>query len=181
MNRRKNSNPKMFGLIFALIGAVILYLWAWPPIKYGLDSKSWPVTSGTITSSEVESWLKEGKSQYSAHINYSYSVGGKKYTSAKIYSSGTYSGGNITKARELVDEFPAGKTVDVFYDPEIPDSAALKPGVSSEDILMAAFPSVFLFVGLAILSGLLKPQRSTPSNMHKRTNIRDVINNITKR
>lgn len=32
---------------------------------------------------------------------------------------------------------------------------------------------------LAILIGALKPQRSTPTNMHGRTDIRNVIKNIT--
>jgi len=34
---------------------------------------------------------------------------------------------------------------------------------------------------LAILIGALKPQRSTPTNMHGRTDIRNVIKNITNR
>lgn len=180
-NKSRNSNPKMFGLIFALIGAVILYFWGWTPLKYAYESKNWPKTSGTITRSEVDSWMKDGKSQYDARINYSYEVDGKKYNSTKVFSSGSYSGGNVTKAKELVDEFPAGKTVEVFYDPEIPDSAALKPGVSGNDILMAAFPLLFLILGVAVLTGLLKPQRSTPANMRGRTDIRDVIKNITNR
>jgi hypothetical protein len=178
-NKSRNSNSRMFGIIFTLIGAAIFYFWGWPPLKYAYESKSWPVTSGTITSSEVDSWTKDGKSQYDARINYSYTVDGKKYNSTKIYSSGSYSGSNITKAKELVDEFPASKTVDVFYDPELPDSAALKPGVSGNDILMAALPLLFLIIGLAVLTGILKPQRSTSqTHRHGRTDIREVIKNI---
>jgi hypothetical protein len=181
-NKTKNSNPKLFGVIFALIGAVIFYFWGFPPLKYAFESKSWPVTNGTVTLSEVDSWMKDGKSQYDARINYSYQVEDKTYNSTKVYTSGSYSGGNISKAKELVDEFPAAKTVDVFYDPELPDSAALKPGASGSDIAMAAFPLIFLIIGLAVLTGILKPQRSTSQyHTHGRADIREVIKNIRNR
>lgn len=159
-NRDRKTNSTLFGLIFTLVGALIFYFFGFPPLKYGYESKSWPVTTGTITHSEVESWMKDGKSQYDARINYSYEVDGKKYNSTKINTSGSYSGSNITKAKELVNDFPAGKTVDVFYDPEVPDSAALKPGVSGGDIAMAAFPLIFLIIGLLVLFNIIKPQRS---------------------
>lgn len=181
-NKSRNSNSRMLGVIFTLVGALVFYFWGWPPLKYAYESKSWPVTSGTITHAEVDSWMKDGKSQYDARINYSYEVEGKKYNSTKLNTSGSYSGSNMTKAKELVDEFPAGKTVDVFYDPEVPDSAALKPGISGNDILLAALPLLFLIIGLAVLTGILKPQRSTSQNYrHGRTDIREVIKNIRNR
>lgn len=180
-NRSRNSNPKMFGLVFALIGALVFYFFGWPPLKYGFESKSWPITNGTITSSEVDSWMKDGNSQYDARINYSYNVNRKTYNSTKVYYSGSYSGSNITKAKELVNEFPVGTTVDVYYDPDVPESAALKPGVSGNNLLMAALPLIFLIIGLAVLTGALKAQRTTPTNTHGRTDIRRVIKNITNR
>ena len=179
---KRKSNSTSFGIIFTLAGALIFYFWGWPPLKYAYESKTWPVTSGTITQSVVDSWMKDGKSQYDARINYSYEVEGKKYNSTKINTSGSYSGSNMTRAKELVEEFPAAKTVDVFYDPEVPDSAALKTGVSGSDIAMAAIPLLFLIIGLAVLTGILKPQRSTPqSYTNRRTNIREVIKNIRNR
>ena len=180
--KSRRNNGFSLGIIFTLVGALIFYFWGWPPLKYGWESKSWPKTSGTIANSEVNSWTKDGRSQYDALINYSYQVDGKKFNSTKINTSGSYSGGNITKAKKLVDEFSAGKTVDVYYDPEIPDSAALKPGVSGNDILMAAFPLLFLIIGLAVLTGLVKPQRSTrQSNIHRKTDVSKVIRNVMNR
>ncbi len=180
--RVRTSNSRGMGLIFTLAGALIFYFFAFPPLKYAYQSKSWPTTNGTITRSEVDSWMKEGKSQYDARISYSYEVDGKKYTSPKIYSSGSYSGGNISKAKDLINEFPSGKSVDVFYDPDVPESAVLKPGISGKDVLMAALPLIFLIIGLAVLSGILKPQRSSSyNNTRRRTDIREVFRNITKR
>lgn len=180
-NRRRNSNSKMLGLIFALTGALVFYFFGFPPLKYGYESKSWPKTTGTITLSEVESWMKEGNSQYSVRINYSYSVDGKKYNSSKVNTGGSYSGSSMSKAKEIVAKFNEGKTVDVFYDPEIPDSAALNPGIQGKDIAVASFSLLFFFVGMVVLLGIVKPQRSTPTNTHGRTDIREVINNIRSR
>ncbi|WP_372755430.1 DUF3592 domain-containing protein, partial [Labilibaculum sp.] len=76
----------------------------------------------------------------------------------------------MNKAKEIVAEYPIGKTVDVFYDPEVLDSAALKPGIPGTDIVMAAFSLLFLFVGLSVLLGIVKPQRTTNQNhTHGRT------------
>ena len=178
---RKN-NARSLGIIFTLVGALIFYFWGWPPLKYGWESKNWPKTNGTVTLSEVNSWLKDGKSQYEVRINYTYEVDGKKYNGSKVNPSGSYSGGNITKAKELADKFPASKTVDVYYDPELPDSAALKPGISGNDILMAALPLLFLIIGLVVLTGLVKPKRSSQqSNTRGRTDISKVIKNVMNR
>ena len=178
-NKRRNSNPKLMGLIFTLIGAAIFYFFSLPPLKYSLESKNWPKTSGTITHSEVDSWTKDGKSQYDARINYSYTVEGKKYNSSKLNTSGSYTGSNITKAKELVNEFPVGKTVDVYYDPELPDSASLKPGASNTDIVMAVFPLIFFLIGLTVLFGFIKPKPSSANyNTHGKTDASKVIRNI---
>jgi len=181
-NKSVKKNGLSLGIIFTLVGALIFYFWGLPPLKYGLESKNWPKTNGAITHSDIDSWLKDGKSQYEVRLNYSYEVDGNKYKGSKIFPSGSYSGGNITKAKELVNEFPAGKTVDVFYDPVLPDSAALKPGISGNDILMAVLPLLFFIIGLAILTGLIKPQRSTTqTNVHGKTNISKVIKNVMNR
>ena len=180
-NKSKNSNPRLIGVIFTLVGALVFYFWGWPQLKYANESKNWPQTQGKITQSEVNSWIKEGNSMYETRINYSYEVDGKKYNSGKIKTSGSYSGSNISRAKEIVNEFPFGKAVDVYYDPEVPDSAVLKPGVSSIDIVMAAFPLLFLIIGLAVLTGIVKPQPthnrySTRNRKDITQEIRDILN-----
>jgi hypothetical protein len=180
--RTKKNNGKMLGLIFALTGALVFYFFGLPPLKYGYKSKSWPKTEGTITQSEISSWMKDGNAQYDARINYSYTVDGKKYNSSKVNTGGSYSGSSMSKAKEIVAEYPTGKTVDVFYDPEVPDSAALQPGIPGTDIAVAAFSLLFFFIGLSVILGILKPQRTTTQNhTHGRTDIREVFKNITNR
>jgi len=180
--RTPKNNIKMLGLIFTLTGALVFYFFGFPPLKYGYESKSWPKTSGIITQSEVNSWMKDGNSQYEARLNYSYTVNGKKYNSSKLNTGGTYSGSSMSKAKELVAEYPTGKTVDVYHDPEVPDSAALKPGIPGKDIAVATFSLLFFFIGLFVLLGIIKPQRSTTQHHSTgRTNINNVIRNFTNR
>ena len=83
--RPRKSNATAFGIIFTLVGALMFYFFGLPPLKYAYESKSWPKTVGTITKSEVESWMKDGKSQYGAVIKYTYKLEGKEYISYKYW------------------------------------------------------------------------------------------------
>ena len=156
----RKSNSTSFGIIFTLVGALIFYFFGWPPLKYAYESKSWPTTVGTITKSAVDSWIKDGNSQYEAQVNYSYKVEGEMYNSSKIITSGSYSGSSMTKAKEIVAEYPLGKVVDVFYDPEVPDSAALIPGVRAGDVALAGGMLLFAVIGLLVIFRIIKPKRS---------------------
>lgn len=158
--RPRQANSTVFGIIFTLVGVLTFYFFGWPTLKYAYDSKSWPRTDGMITKSEVDSWMKDGKSQYSAVINYSYQVDGQKYSSAKITVSGSVSNSSMSRAKEVVQQYPLGKTLDVFYDPEVPDSAALKPGVRGGDIAQGGAMLLFAIVGLLVLFRIIKPTRS---------------------
>lgn len=184
MKTRKsgNSNPVMLGIVFTLAGALILYFFGWPQFKYAYDSKNWPTTTGTITESKVESWMKDGSSVYDARITFTYMVEGKKYSSSKTNTSGSYTGGNITRAKEIVAEYPMGKTVDVYYDPEVPGSGSLKPGLSGKDIAITAIPLLFFILGLLVLFRVIKPRPSNVhSHTHGKTDASKVINNILRR
>jgi hypothetical protein len=155
----------------------MFYFFGLPPLKYAYESKSWPTTSGTITKSEVDSWMKDGESRYGAVIKYTYQVEGKQYDSYKIGVSASSSNNNMSAAKDLVQEYPVGKTVDVFYDPEVPDSAALKPGVRAGDIAIAGGMLLFSILGLLVLFRIIKPTRSysnTPSR-GGRIDIRELI------
>ena len=159
-NRPGISNTTSFGIIFTLVGALSFYFFGWPPLKYAYESESWPSTSGTVTKSEVDSWMKDGKSQYAAVIKYTYQVEGKEYISYNIGVNNSSANNNMSAAKDLVQEYPVGKTVDVFYDPELPDAAALKPGVRAGDIAIAGGMLLFAIIGLLVLFRIIKPTRS---------------------
>jgi len=154
------SNTIAFGIIFTLVGALTFYFFGWPPLKYAYESESWPMTSGIVIKSEVDSWMKDGKTQYGAVIKYSYQVDGKEYFAYGIGVNNSSANINMSAAKALVQEYPVGKTVDVYYDPELPDAAALKPGVRAGDIAIAGGMLLFAILGLLVLFRIIKPTRS---------------------
>ena len=158
--RPRKSNSTVFGIIFTLVGALMFYFFGLPSLEYAYESKSWPATSGTITKSEVDSWMKDGETRYGAVIKYTYQVDGKEYISNQVGVNSSSSNKNISAAKDLVQEYPVGNTVDVFYDPELPDSAALKPGIRAGDIALAGGMLMFAILGLLVLFRIIKPTRS---------------------
>jgi len=157
--RPGNANPITLGIVFALIGGAIFFLFAWPPLQYANTSKSWPSVPGTITKSEIDIWRSDNKTHYQTDIAYAYSVDGKKYTSSKITVGDPPLDNNVTPAKRLQAEYPVGKDVDVYYDPELPESAALKPGTKTGDYLLAGICAIFFFSGLLALYQGLKAKR----------------------
>ena len=161
MTRRQpgNANPVTLGIIFTLVGGAVFFLFALPPLQYSNTSKSWPTVPGTITRSEVDVWRRDGKTHYQPDIGYTYSVDGKKYSSSKITVGEPPLDNNVTPAKRLQAEYPVGKEVVVYYDPELPESSALKPGTKTGDFLLAGIAAIFFFVGLITLNQGLKAKR----------------------
>ncbi len=173
VKKRRKSSPVTFGLISVLVGASIFYFFGLPSLKYAIESKSWPSTKCTITKSEVDSWIKDGNRQYGALIYYSYQVEGKKYSSSKIVVNGSSSSSSTSTAKNLVAKYPVGKTLDTFYDPEVPDLAVLIPGPRFGDIALAGFPLLLCIIGLLVLFKIIKPKPSY-SNTHTSSGKMDI-------
>ena len=156
-----NANPITLGIIFAIVGGAIFFLFALPPLQYSSTSKSWPTVPGTITKSEIDIWRSDSKTHYQPDIVYAYSVDGKKYTSSKITVGDPPLDNNITPAKRLLAEYPVDREVTVYYDPEVPASSALEPGIQRSDYLLAAIAAIFFFAGLfAFYSGLKAKRRA---------------------
>ncbi|MBU2257070.1 MAG: DUF3592 domain-containing protein [Gammaproteobacteria bacterium] len=99
-------------------------------------STEWPETHGVITSSQI---LRENRKDYgndsrrtstyhyaySVQVQYAYQVNAIAYTGKRIrVRSHTYSLESLAQ-RELA-EYPAGKTIKVYYNPEAPERSVLK-------------------------------------------------------
>jgi len=157
--RPGNANPITMGIIFALIGGVMFFVFALPPLQYSNSSKSWPTVQGTVTKSEVKVWRRDSNTHYQPDIAYTYTVDGKKYTSSMITVGDPPLDNNVTKAKRLQAEYPVGKEVVVYYDPELPESAALQPGTKTGDYLLAGIFAIFFFAGLLALYQGMKAKR----------------------
>lgn len=162
--KMRKANPVILGLAFIILGGIVFFTWGLPPLKYSKTSENWPSVTGKITKSEIESWRREGKTYYQAKIAYKYEVNEQSYTASKVTVGDPPSTTSMSPAKRIRDEYPTGKDVVVFYDPDFPASAALKPGIQKNDILLAFITGVFPLLGLFLFfGGLNKKLRSRTS------------------
>jgi len=150
------ANPIVLGLVFIIIGGFAFFMWGLPPMQYANASKSWLSVPGEITRSEVDTYRKDGKTQYLPDIAYTYTVEGRNYTSSKITVGDPPSTSNISPAKRLQAEYPVGEEVTVYYDPEVHSSSTLKTGIQKNDILLAIITGAFPFFGILIFGSGLK-------------------------
>lgn len=133
-------------------------------IKNAQASLSWPSTEGKIISSRVESKIStnSGKQRisttsYFADIMHEYTVRDKEYSS-KIISFGNYNSSDRSRAEEIVNRYPDGKKIQVFYNPSDPDNSVLEPGIPISIYVFIAIGVLLLIFGSRVLySALVKP------------------------
>lgn len=108
---------------------------------------------GTVTHSEVETSDGEDGPTYRPKISYTYSVAGKQYA-ADRYRYGQFSSGDRSAFR-VVASHPAGRQVEVHYNPDDPSDAVLLTGLEGSDIFgpMFMLPFNLVMVGLWIVVG----------------------------
>ncbi len=131
------------------IGCLLLYI-SWKGYDSTRNISSWEATQGTITKSSV----KRAGAAFIPDIEYQYFVLGVEYKgiSVTIPPELIY---NVEVAQGLLDEYPVGKKMDVFYNPELYRVAVLEkesPISNSWVSWMAAVTALaFLIFGVAFL------------------------------
>lgn len=116
--------------------------------------RSWPSTMGTVVTSYLErrrSGNNSGSTNYPV-VQYSYTVNGQVLQSTKI-APGIEVGG--TGAGKVVERYPAGAQVMVFYNPQSPSDAVLETKASAQwvmwlvlvilDVMLCGMAALFAF------------------------------------
>ncbi len=162
---RRQIRPKILGLVLVVAGGLAFYFISLPDLKLAQESEDWPVTRGTVTSAElvrVESGRStDRKVTYRPEVKYTYQIEGKVFSASNIVvTTGTSYSYRI--AGRILSEYPQGTVVDVYYRPEDPAFAILKPGIRISEVLVAGFMLLFVILGLLILFNILKasPQKT---------------------
>lgn len=95
--------------------------------------QGWSSTMGTVLASHLERRRSgnSGSANYPV-VQYSYQVGGQTYQGARI-APGMEVGG--TGAGRVIEKYPAGAQVMVFYDPNDPSDAVLEKKAPAQWIL----------------------------------------------
>lgn len=127
-------------------------------------STSWPSVEGVMVESSYKRNTYIGSTElvavgrprfdYDINVVYEYSVGGKKYIGNKLFASMPNNIDDGKLAEEMVEKYPKGAIVRVYFDPSNPKHSYLESmGEVSvkHKVIIALF---FLFV-IACASGVL--------------------------
>ncbi len=126
---------------------------AWNQFWTGSAAAHWPTTEGQIVASQVGERDGLDGGTYHAEVHYSYGVAGAKYQGKRVAvdDSGTNHRG---RAEKIVDRYPVGAKVTVFYNPNRPEKAVLEPKTTGGWLLWFVMGFLFIWI-IAVYWGAL--------------------------
>ena len=142
----------VFAGIWFTISFLILFLIGGPAIA-DLGTADWNATDGVITSSEVYTSTDGEGTTYCLWVDYEYTYDGKTYNGdvvsySKDNSCDSWSG-------NADDDYPEGKEITVYVNPDNPYEAVLEPGLSGVDFgVCCVLP--FPLIGIFMVAMMLK-------------------------
>lgn len=157
---------RIIPLVLILAGGINLYSGLRTVHKAGL-SLLWPTSEGTIVTSSIETRHStrrdsQGRQRnitvYHPKIVYEFSVDENLYSGSKVdfvtWRSGDDSRSN---AYGVVNRYPKGRAVKVYYAPDNPEESVLEPGPTAGNYLSFLIAYLFFIPGVAI--GIFLPKR----------------------
>jgi len=105
---------------------------------------SWPIVQGVVQRSELGTEFV-GAMRYTAHIVYDYNVDGIPYSSSSIRERGA-SNKHRWDVEAVVDKFPAGSEVTVYYNEADHSQSYLEAGLDFVYYIIIISPLVFAFM-----------------------------------
>ena len=139
--------------LFLLIGTGVTVA-ASVNFVYGLLSRRWPTTRGTVLTSLLENVDDgEGGIDYRFHVVYRYVVEGRNLTAKRWRYGNPRTSEFSMAAHDAARRYREGATVNVYYDPDDPTEAVLEPGVGWHVLAQFALGGLFLLAGVMMLRG----------------------------
>ena len=151
---------QVFGVLPHLLGAFLIGLgavaiaYAVRGLRLGRASSNWPSTRGIVIDSYVEESEGDSGTSYYPQVKYRFEVDGNEYE----VDEWTYHAldGSEETAKGIIERYPKGHEVMVYYDPENPRHAVLKPGVNTGKYFIFFVATILLVVGgLLLITGLI--------------------------
>ncbi|HLJ90231.1 MAG TPA: DUF3592 domain-containing protein [Candidatus Angelobacter sp.] len=148
------------GSILAIVGLLISGI---AVLAYRRDQAAlaWPTARGKVLASSVKE-VSGDSITYKPDIQYEYNVNRSRH-SAKVWRFGAPLSSSKSKIEEIVSQYPVGKDIEVFFNPQDPTDAILEPGETKwrgkcvVGLLMAFIGMGVACVGISIY---LKDQRA---------------------
>lgn len=113
-------------LLFSVlsIGLILVGLYT---MRETSRSRGWLRTGGKVVSSRVTEFAGKSGTTYRPMVIYGYSVGSVRLMSNRIAFHSVASSWR-SSAERIVARYPAGRDVQVYYNPQDPEQAVLEPG-----------------------------------------------------
>lgn len=114
------------------------------------SASNWPTTEGQILESKMEKGTSGTGSnrtiQWYPTVKYQYEVDGSTYEGDRIIF-----GSSAELLSSTLDRYPVGATVNVFYNPDNPESAVLQTGSTSSMYLYVVLGPILAIIGTILL------------------------------
>lgn len=147
------------GLLLMGLGGLVIFAGVFQAMQ-AQQAADWPTTPGIITASTLEEKGDEIK-RYHLEVEYEYTVQEEQYTGDEISFGTSVGERNRTKAKAEQAKYAKGTQVDVYYDPNNPQTAVLEPRLADQEVMMAGTVcgATLLVLGLIpMYFGLRKPK-----------------------
>ena len=138
----------MFGFCCLFIGCIVS-LAIYMQINQPSQAQKWPVASGKITVSQIET-RKSASELYYPHVEYTYAVKDKTFTGKQIAFGPEIRSAQREKIEPIIASYPLNKAVQVRFDPKKPEKSVLELRLNNPTIylvMMFIFIATFFFGG----------------------------------
>ena len=119
-----------------------------------MQCENWPQTEGVIQSAELTHHSNKHEI-YGEKISDTYQVANIAYSSERV-SFGELETAEQAHAKAILDRFPVGKQVAVFYSTANPASAVLETGVHGQTWVTLSVAALFLILVTVLYIGIHK-------------------------
>lgn len=115
----KKSHALIVALAFLFVGCITFH-------NFWLSSqaKHWPSIEGVVTASSVYGTPGKGRGAH-PEIHYQFQLNGQSYAGDKLDFGGDNNYGK--NPQPFVAQYPAGKLIKIYYDPDNPENSVLFP------------------------------------------------------
>lgn len=146
----------VFGVLGVLIG-VLAVVFGYGHTRDAKASESWPSVQGVVVESfeDVQTSTHSSGSgrsstmtSYVPIVKYTYAVDDENYTNDLI-TFASKNTANRDYANQVLSKYPKEAEVNIYYNPQKPESSVLEPGAHSSSVIWLILGIVMLFSGLA--------------------------------
>lgn len=157
---RKLSSPfinLILGAAF-ILGAYFMHTYlSVPMMEEAKASESWPSVQGIVSHSEIQQSTRDETIMYAAVIKYEFTVDSISYLGNRIsLSSENSKTSSAREVKKVLQKYPLGERVKVFYDPELPENSVLETGADTLTYIIKYVPFVLALFGVLMLYQVIR-------------------------